>query len=567
MAELDLRPVVDAYYVLSPMGLVARTMNVGAILSNSTVISTDKRIEVVTNTKEVLDLGFTTDSLEYKAAQVYFGASSRPSKLAIIRVILDALSGYPTQLTWEGILNTGDVIKVDEADITFQAATSTTVSYSGPISQGNTVTVGETVYTIVDTTTGQDGEYTVSELVDVLANVYYGEFIATTESTVSLIFRNTSAGYAEPTNTVSVDAGTGSAVGSTVITYGVNSNNETVVTWLIQNGAANSSTIGIDGAGTITFINEAEGKLEPEKSLSVTRGAASVGAIDITYGAADVFAEPIVTALADARAKNAEWYSFTHLTNRGYQDLKDMADFAESAQPVSLAFVWSADPEIRTEDSNTFKSLRDAGYRHTNATWHPDYAAAVGAMGYAMGQMKKTANSSFTLALKTFPSATPSDLKSSEVTKIEGYNANVYINRGGYNMYEKGTQLSGDYTDEIIQLDNLVSEVSTAVANLLTSRPKIPQTEAGMTTIKDVIGNILVTYVTQGLIAPGVWNGPAIMELQPGQYLSNGFLVLSEPIDTQPISDRAARKAPPIYAIIKLAGAIHSVIIEVDVDR
>lgn len=568
MAELDLRPVVDAYYVLSPMGLVARTMNVGAILSNSTMISTTKRVEVVSNINEVLDLGFTTDSLEYKAAQVYFGASSRPSKLAIIRVVLDDLSGYPTLLTWSGSLQTGDMISVDENGMAFQGATATTVSYVGSLRNGNIVTVGDTVFNIVAESSEVEGEYTTSELVDALANSYYGEFLVLAENTVSLIFRNTSTGPELPTDTVTVAQGTGAPVTSVVIAEGVNSNAADLVAWLKNDqGASASTSITSEGVGSITFANAEEGHLDPEKTLTVTRSGVDVGTINIIYGASDSFAEPIGTALADARRKNAEWYSVCHLTNRSYNDLKAIADFAESASPSSMAFIWSADPDILTEDENAFNTLKQGKYRHTNATWHPDYAAAVGAMGYAMGQMKKTANSSFTLAMKTFPSAIPSDLTSSQVTKVESYNANVYINRGGYNMYEKGTQLSGDFTDEIIQLDNLVSEISTAVANLLTSRPKIPQTEPGMSTIKDVIGSILVTYTTQGLIAPGVWNGPAILELQPGQYLSNGFLVLSEPIDTQPVSDRAARKAPPIYAIIKLAGAIHSVIIEVDVDR
>lgn len=568
MAELDLRPVVDAYYVLSPMGLVARTMNVGAILSNSTVISTDKRVEIVSNLQEVLDLGFTADSLEYKAAQTYFGASSRPAKMGIIRVVLDNLSGYPTMVTWQGSMNTGDVVSVDGNTKSFQAPTATTASYVGSLRGGNILHVGDQAFNIVNESTGVEGEYTISELVDALASGYYGEFTTLSETTVSLIFRNTSTGPLEPTNTVIVEQGSGAPVTTVVTVKGLDSNAEELVSWLKNaQGAGASTSITPEGRGTIVLANSKDGHLEPEKTLSVTRDGANIGTLNIVYGASDTFAEPLATALADARMKNAEWYSVTHLTNRGYEDLKAMADFAESAQPVSMAFVWSADPDILSGEENAFSSLRQGRYRHTNGTWHPDYAAAVGAMGYAMGQMRKTANSSFTLALKTFPSATPSSLSSSQVTKVEGYSANVYINRGGYNMYEKGTQFSGDYTDEIIQLDNLVSEVSTAVANLLTSRPKLPQTEPGMTTIKDVIGSILNTYTTQGLIAPGVWNGPSILELQPGQFLSTGFLVLSEAIDTQPVSDRAARKAPPIYVIIKLAGAIHSVIVEVDVDR
>ena len=569
MAELDLRPVVDAYYVLSPMGLTARTMNVGAILSNSTLIDTKTRVVTVTNVQGLIDLGFTTDSLEYKAAQIYFGASSRPSKLAIIRVIMDNLSGFPTELKWSGQLSTDDVVKVDTESKTFQVATATTVSYIGELSAGNTVTVDETTYTIVNEASETLNGFTVQGLVDELSNKYYGEFQELSPGEVSFIFRNTSAGANPLDHTVTVAAGTGSPVESTVTAEGIAGNSTEVVTWLTATMGADSAntTITPDGNGTIVFKNKDNGKLEPERSLEVTNTEGNVGQITVKYGEPDALLEPIGTSLADARAKNAEWYSFTHLTNRGYEDLKAMADFAESANPVSFAFIWSADPEILTEDENTFATMYEAKYRHTAGIWHQDYTAAVGAMGYAMGQMKKTANSSFTLAMKTFPTVLTADLTASEVTKLEGYKANVYINRGGYNMYELGTQFSGDYSDEIIQLDNLVSEVSTSVANLITSRPKIPQTEAGMTTIKDVIGSVLGTYVTQGLIAPGTWNGPSILELQPGQFLSNGYLVLSESIASQTTADRNARKAPPIYAIVKLAGAIHSVIIEVNVDR
>lgn len=569
MAELDLRPVVDAYYVLSPMGLTARTMNVGAILSNSTLIDTKTRVVTVTNVQGLIDLGFTTDSLEYKAAQIYFGASSRPSKLAIIRVIMDNLSGFPTELKWSGQLSTDDVVKVDTESKTFQVATATTVSYIGELSAGNTVTVDETTYTIVNEASETLNEFTVQGLADELSNKYYGEFQELSPGEVSFIFRNTSAGANPPDHTVTVAAGTGSPVESTVTAEGIAGNSTEVVTWLTATMGADSAntTITPDGNGTIVFKNKDNGKLEPERSLEVTNTEGNVGQITVKYGEPDALLEPIGTSLADARAKNAEWYSFTHLTNRGYEDLKAMADFAESANPVSFAFIWSADPGILTEDENTFATMYEAKYRHTAGIWHQDYTAAVGAMGYAMGQMKKTANSSFTLAMKTFPTVLTADLTASEVTKLEGYKANVYINRGGYNMYELGTQFSGDYSDEIIQLDNLVSEVSTSVANLITSRPKIPQTEAGMTTIKDVISSVLGTYVTQGLIAPGAWNGPSILELQPGQFLSNGYLVLSESIASQTTADRNARKAPPIYAIVKLAGAIHSVIIEVNVDR
>ena len=70
-----------------------------------------------------------------------------------------------------------------------------------------------------------------------------------------------------------------------------------------------------------------------------------------------------------------------------------------------------------------------------------------------------------------------------------------------------------------------------------------------------------------GFIAPGQWNGSACLTLKTGDYLQQGYVVLSEAIDDQDQADRDARKAPPIYVCTKLAGAIESVIIQVNVNR
>ncbi len=59
-----------------------------------------------------------------------------------------------------------------------------------------------------------------------------------------------------------------------------------------------------------------------------------------------------------------------------------------------------------------------------------------------------------------------------------------------------------------------------------------------------------------------------VRSLRPGKdAIENGYLVLSEPIDEQAPADRESRIAPPIYIMLKLAGAIHFVIIEVNVNR
>ena len=73
--------------------------------------------------------------------------------------------------------------------------------------------------------------------------------------------------------------------------------------------------------------------------------------------------------------------------------------------------------------------------------------------------------------------------------------------------------------------------------------------------------------MTNGLVAPGVWNGSAIGSLQTGDTLSTGYYVYIQPMDEQAQSDREARKAPPIQIAVKLRGAIHFVDVAITVNR
>jgi uncharacterized protein DUF3383 len=55
-----------------------------------------------------------------------------------------------------------------------------------------------------------------------------------------------------------------------------------------------------------------------------------------------------------------------------------------------------------------------------------------------------------------------------------------------------------------------------------------------------------------------VWLGPPIGEIITGQTLSTGYYIFAPPVASQSQAARAARQAPVLTACIKLAGAIHS---------
>ena len=73
--------------------------------------------------------------------------------------------------------------------------------------------------------------------------------------------------------------------------------------------------------------------------------------------------------------------------------------------------------------------------------------------------------------------------------------------------------------------------------------------------------------VTNGLLAPGVWTSGGFGSLSMGDFLPKGFYVYAPPIASQNSADRAARKSVPIQVAAKLAGAIHTVNVLINVNQ
>lgn len=90
---------------------------------------------------------------------------------------------------------------------------------------------------------------------------------------------------------------------------------------------------------------------------------------------------------------------------------------------------------------------------------------------------------------------------------------------------------------------------------------KIPQTEAGMTGLKDAYAGVCELAATNDSIAPGTWNSPDTFgdpTIFKNNIKVNGYYVYSLPISQQSEPDRQARKAPLVQIAIKRSGAIHT---------
>lgn len=104
---------------------------------------------------------------------------------------------------------------------------------------------------------------------------------------------------------------------------------------------------------------------------------------------------------------------------------------------------------------------------------------------------------------------------------------------------------------------------------LAQTNTKIPQTDTGMDGLKNAYRNVLAQGVVNGVMAPGSWTSPDVFgnpTTLAQSVLGVGYYVYSAPVSQQLPSDRDVRKAPLVQIAAKMAGAIHSSSVIVNVN-
>jgi hypothetical protein len=352
--------------------------------------------------------------------------------------------------------------------------------------------------------------------------------------------------------------GTGYSEGDvlTVVQAGATSATLTVTAVDAGTGAVTEAEITTDGANH----SVADG-------LATT--VAPSGGTGCTIDATEVSPETILEALQACRAKNFSWY-VCMACDAVKADHLLIAAWVETATPTSVYAFTTEDADVPLGTAeNIFEQLKNDSYGRTIGQYSTDNPYAIAAiMGYAMGQNTGLANSAYTLKFKREVGVETESLTSTQITNIEENNGNLYLSYANYyNIFEQGKMANGQFFDEVINLDMLSNNIQLSVMDLLYQNPKIPQTDMGVTFIIHQINIACDQAVNLGFLAPGTWTGLPVLNLNTGDVLPKGYLVQAPAIASQAPADREARKSPPIYVAIKEAGAIHSVLIGVYVNR
>jgi len=284
--------------------------------------------------------------------------------------------------------------------------------------------------------------------------------------------------------------------------------------------------------------------------------------------------QPVDAVLAMANLTTA-WYGVMFAASTMPTDNQSLAVSAaiEALDIKRIYGVTTQDPNTLLSSSTTdlASEMKAAAYLRSFIQYSTSTPYAVASFfGRAFTVDFNGQNTVINMMYKQEPLVTAENLSTSQANVLQDKRCNVYVDYVNNTMILQYGVMSGPaYFDEINNTDWLQDAIQTAGFNLLyTSPTKIPQTDAGVNQLINTCNQQLTQAVNNGMVAPGVWNSPLEFgTLHTGDYLKSGYYVYAQPIALQSQADREARKAPPIQIAIKLAGAIDTVNVAINVNR
>lgn len=336
------------------------------------------------------------------------------------------------------------------------------------------------------------------------------------------------------------------------------------VTWDANSGRfiVKSDTTG--ASSTVSYAYAPASGTDISALLKLTDGTASAPVVGIV-------AESLATCLAALADVSGDWYAAVILpTVTNSVALAAAAVVEGFSRKRIIGFTITSTTVLDSTHSDDLASvLKAAGYSRswTQYSSSSPYAAA-SFFARASTVNFDGDNTTITLKFKTEPGVTAETLTATQASALEAKNCNVFVNYdNGTAIVEQGVMASGVFFDERHGIDWFENALQTAIWNLLRSAKKVPQTDAGTTRIIAVAEKVCAQAVTNGLLAPGIWNGDTIGKLNTGATMSAGFYIYAPPVATQSQANREARKSVPIQIAAKGAGAVHSADIAVTFNR
>lgn len=260
----------------------------------------------------------------------------------------------------------------------------------------------------------------------------------------------------------------------------------------------------------------------------------------------------IAADLNNIFAQNNDAYGIV-LTGLPDADILAAAAAVEGMKKLLIASSGS-DDIAQSGTSDLASKLKAAAYSRTGLCFTKANQNGVLEAAWMGSQLPQTPGSN-NWAYKTLPGVSVDSLTANQqtilygvpVAGVQGKNVNVYESFGGANITFPGMAASGRYFDLTIGVDWLQAKLQEAIYSQLVNSPKIPYTDAGVSSLMNVINAVLRLAEANGLLDG---NDPA-----------NPIYVRADSVDKVPVNQRAERIAPTLYFGGRLQGAISSCVI------
>jgi hypothetical protein len=236
---------------------------------------------------------------------------------------------------------------------------------------------------------------------------------------------------------------------------------------------------------------------------------------------------------------------------------------AVNAENNKIQFVVS---NVESDIEGVFTDIKNATLTKTRCLFYggTETEAKIMMASYASKAMSTIFEASLTtqtMHLKPLAGVTPDPVMTETLLskcKLAGVDSYISI-EGVACVFSTG---ANGFFDEVFNELWFVNALQTAGFNYLRqTNTKIPQTENGMTGLKNAYAQVCVRGVNNGFIGAGSWTSSDTFgnpDLFKRNIETSGFYIYSTPVAQQSKADREERKAPLVQIAVKTAGAIHS---------
>lgn len=600
---LSVSNLVRVTVSLSPQAAATRSFGVLMIAGDSDVVTGLERYRTYSGIDGVA-LDFGVNAPEYHAAAAYFGQSPKPATLMVGRWLrtasaaanLGGLLSVTQQVlsAWTVIASGGFTVLIDGAShaltgLDFTAVTNlngVATVITTALSSAGTCTWDGTKFVITSATTGAGVKATGT--ITFSANASAADTLTLNSTVITFVSGTPSGsqvkiGASKEATAANLQAFlNATAVAGLLTADYATALNVLTITYKTVGTGGNAYTLAESTAGA-RIVKSATTLLGGVVPSSVGYATSPASGTDISAqlkltASTDIAlvpgydAESPVECAAALANKTSAWYGLMFQASTQPTDNQSLAvsDFIEALDLKRIYGVTITDTNVLsalvTTDLATLMAA--AGYNQSFCQYSSNAYAIASLFGRAFTVNFTAGNTTITLMFKQEPGVTAEVIDTTQAATLKAKRCNVFVEYDNDTAILQYGVMSGErYIDETHGLDWLQNALQTAAYNVLYTSGKVPQTDAGVNKITNAIDGVCGQAVTNGLVAPGVWNAEGFGNLNTGDYLKTGYYIYAQPVALQSQADREARMAPPIQVAIKLAGAIQSIDMLVDVNR